>query len=69
VGILPDGKIVFAISTVEINFYDFAMFFKSLQCKDALYLDGFVSRAYFADQDWKQRDGNFGAMIGVSKKK
>jgi uncharacterized protein YigE (DUF2233 family) len=68
VGILPDGKIIFAISTAPINFYDFAMFFKSFHCKNALYLDGFVSRAYFSDQDWKQLDGNFGVIIGVSEK-
>jgi len=27
-----------------INFYDFAKYFKELGCKNALYLDGFVSR-------------------------
>ncbi|RAV98974.1 hypothetical protein DQQ10_21875 [Pseudochryseolinea flava] len=66
VGILPDGKVIFAISTVAINFYDFAMFFKTRGCLNALYLDGFVSRAYFDDRDWKQLDGNFGVMIGVT---
>jgi uncharacterized protein YigE (DUF2233 family) len=67
VGILPDGKVVFAISREEVNLYDFAEFFKKLNCKNALYLDGFVSRAYFADEDWKQLDGNFGVIVGVSK--
>jgi uncharacterized protein YigE (DUF2233 family) len=66
-GILPDGKIVFAISRQQVNFYDFARFFKSLNCKNALYLDGFVSRTYLPEKDWKQLDGNFGVIIGVTK--
>lgn len=66
VGILPDGKVVFAISKTEINFYDFASYFKGLGCKSALYLDGFVSRMYLPGQNWMQTDGNFGVMIGVT---
>lgn len=67
VGILPNGEIVFAMSKKEINFYDFAAYFKSLGCKNALYLDGFVSRAYLPDAHWMQEDGDFGAMIAVVK--
>jgi len=44
IGILPNNNIVFAMSKKEINFYDFAAYFKTLGCKNALYLDGFVSR-------------------------
>lgn len=65
VGILPDGKIVFVMSKKEINFYDFATYFKSMGCKNALYLDGFVSRAYLPKENWMQTDGNFGVIIGV----
>lgn len=65
VGVLPDGKIVFAMSKKEINFYDFAAYFKSLGCKNALYLDGFVSRTYLPKENWMQTDGNFGVIIGV----
>lgn len=68
VGILPDGKVLFAMSKTEINFYDFAQFFKNKGCKNALYLDGFVSRTYAPSQNWVQTDGNFGVMIGVIKK-
>lgn len=67
VGILPDGKVIFAMSKSEINFYDFAVYFKNMGCKQALYLDGFVSRMYFPEKDWVQLDGNFGVMIGVMK--
>jgi uncharacterized protein YigE (DUF2233 family) len=66
VGILPDNKVVFAMSKTEINFYDFAKYFQSLGCKNALYLDGFVSRTYLPEKKWTQTDGNFGVMIGVT---
>ena len=68
VGILPDNKVVFAMSKEKINFYDFALYFKKLGCKNALYLDGFVSRMYLPEQNWVQLDGEFGVMIGVSSK-
>ena len=35
VGILPNNQIVFVISKKEINFYDFAEYFKKLGCKNA----------------------------------
>lgn len=67
VGVLPDGKIIFAMSKTEVNFYDFANYFKSLGCKNALYLDGFVSRTYLPEKQWTQTDGSFGVIIGVTK--
>ena len=66
VGILPDGNVLFAISNVPVNFYDFARYFKDAGCRNALYLDGFVSRAYIPQQNRLQTDGDFGVMIGVS---
>jgi uncharacterized protein YigE (DUF2233 family) len=65
VGILPDNTVVFAMSKQEVNFYDLAEFFKGMGCQYALYLDGFVSRTYLPEQNWKQLDGNFGVIIGV----
>ncbi len=67
VGILPDNRIVFVMSKKEINFYDFANYFISLGCKNALYLDGLVSRTYLPEKNWIQTDGNFGVIIGVAK--
>jgi len=64
VGILPNGKIIFAMSKEEINFYDFAMFFKEQGCKNALYLDGYVSRTYLPEQNSIPMDGIFGVIIG-----
>ncbi len=66
VGILPDGRVIFVMSKKEINFYDFANYFKSLGCKNALYLDGLVSRTYLPEKEWTQTDGNFGVIIGVT---
>ena len=66
VGILPNNKVVFAMSKTEINFYDFAEYFQRLGCKNALYLDGFVSRTYLPEKMWTQTDGNFGVIIGVT---
>ncbi len=67
VGILPSGKALFAMSKKEISFYDFAEFFKSMGCKNALYLDGFVSRMYLPEKKWIQTDGDFGVMIAVTE--
>lgn len=67
VGILPNGRVIFAMSKKEVNFYDFAKYFQNLGCQNALYLDGFVSRTYCPSQNWEQTDGNFGVMIGVSQ--
>lgn len=68
VGITAHHEVIFAMSKEEINFYDFAKFFQDMGCKQALYLDGFVSRAYLPEKDWIQNDGNFGVMIAVTKK-
>lgn len=68
VGILPGNKVVFAMSETPVNFYDFALYFQRLGCKNALYLDGYVCRTYLPEQQWTQLDGHFGVMIGVTKK-
>jgi uncharacterized protein YigE (DUF2233 family) len=67
VGILPDGKVLFAMSKIRVNFYDFANYFKEQGCLNALYLDGFVSRTYLPEKNWIQTDGNFGVIIGVNR--
>jgi uncharacterized protein YigE (DUF2233 family) len=56
------------MSKKEINFYEFANYFKKKWCKNALYLDGFVSRTYLPEKNWIQTDGNFGVIIGVTQK-
>lgn len=44
VGINSRGEVVFAISNEQVNFYEFAEFYQSLDCKNALYLDGAISK-------------------------
>lgn len=65
VGILPDGKVVFAISDGKTNLYDFALYFKNAGCQNALYLDGFVSRMYLPEKTVADLDGEFAVIIGV----
>lgn len=64
VGVLPDGNLLFAMSKEKINLYDFATYFQQKGCKNALYLDGFVSKTYLPSQNWVQWGGNFGVIIG-----
>lgn len=65
-GILPGNKILFAMSTEPVSLYEFADFFKTAGCNNALYLDGFVSRTYLPEKNLTQLDGDFGVMIGVT---
>ncbi|MCC9044340.1 phosphodiester glycosidase family protein [Myroides sp. M-43] len=66
VGVKENGEVIFAMSKEKVNFYDFAKLFKELGCTNALYLDGFVSRAYLPSKGWEQTDGDFGVIIGAS---
>lgn len=69
VGVLPNGNLIFAMSKGKINFYDFANYFKSMGCENALYLDGFVSKTYLPNKGWNSTDGNFGVIIGETGKR
>jgi len=66
VGILKNGDLLFVLSKEAISFYNLARFFKESGCENALYLDGFVSRAYLPEKNWVQNDGDFGVMIGIT---
>jgi len=68
VGILPNGDVLFIISKRRVNLYDFASYFLKQGCKNALYLDGFVSRCYLPRKNWVQMDGRFGVMIAEIKR-
>mgnify|MGYP000218145093 CR=1 FL=1 len=67
VGILPNGNVLLVISSSPVNLFDFAAYFKSQGCENALYLDGFVSRAFIPQKNWKELDGNFGVIIAQVK--
>jgi uncharacterized protein YigE (DUF2233 family) len=67
VGINDHGAVVFAISNTPTNFYDFALLFREvLKCKEALYLDGAISRMYLPALQRFETGGEFGALIGVT---
>ena len=68
VGIIGPNKVVFAISNTPVNFYDFAMLFQQqFKCKNALFLDGVVSRMYLPGLQRRDIEGDFGGIIAVSK--
>lgn len=64
VGQISETELVFIISNERVNLYEFAQLFKDhFKCPQALYLDGFVSRAYISDLKREDLDGNFGVII------
>lgn len=63
--VLNDGRIIFAISRREVSFYDFAVYLRNQGCRDALYLDGFVSRMYLPERGLTDLGGDFGVIIAV----
>jgi uncharacterized protein YigE (DUF2233 family) len=47
VGVDREGRVLFAISDLPVNFYDFATLFRDrLDAPNALYLDGSISAMY-----------------------
>lgn len=68
VGILPNKELIFAISKNQVTFFDFAKYFKEQGCINALFLDGFVSKAFMPDKKIEQLDGKLGVLIGVTEK-
>jgi uncharacterized protein YigE (DUF2233 family) len=68
VGILPNNELVFAISTNKVSFYDFARHFKEQGCSNALFLDGYVSKAFIPKEGIEQMCGELGVLIGVTEK-
>lgn len=69
VGIIDSDHVVFVISNQQVNFYDFANVFKEeFNCSDALYLDGAISEMYLPELGRFEDGGNFGPIIGITKK-
>lgn len=69
VGIINNQKIVFAISEGDVSFYEFAsLFLDHFKCKNALYLDGVISKMYTPLLNKNVPEGEFSILISVSKK-
>lgn len=66
VGVCEDGKIKLVHSDGFVNFYQFAKLFQStLNCKNALFLDGGIASALYAPSLKRQDTKNMGVMIGL----
>jgi uncharacterized protein YigE (DUF2233 family) len=66
VGVRDDGTVVFAISDAAVTFHEFATYFRDvLNCPNALYLDGTISRLYSADLGRNDPGLAMGPIVGV----
>lgn len=66
VGVVNPYTLVFAISHQPVNFFDFATLFKDyFNCKNALYLDGAISKMFLPEIGRYELDGRFGPIIGL----
>lgn len=69
VGLTQDNKLVFLITNDDCNFYDFASCFQDLfNCKDALFLDGAISKMYLDKISTNYTNGFFVPMISITNK-
>lgn len=68
VGLLPDGRVAFAISRTPVRFHDFATLFRDrLRCSNALFLDGSISSLYAPEIHRHDRRAVMGTIIAVVK--
>ena len=70
VGIGPDGKALFVISSEPVNFYEFATLFRdALHCRNALFLDGTISSLHAPDIRRSDAPFPLGPILGVTAEK
>ena len=71
VGVRKDGKVLFAITEFGQsrypNLYEFAAFFRSQGCADALFLDGDLSQMVIDPKGPIPAGNHFGAIFAISK--
>ena len=70
VGVAPDGRALFVISSEVVSFYEFATLFRdALGCRNALFLDGTISSLHAPEL--KRSDAPFplGPILGVTQPK
>lgn len=68
VGIMSDGRLVGVISNEAVNFHDFARLFRDgLGVRDALFLDGNVSRLYAPHMNRADIGFPVGPMLAVTR--
>jgi uncharacterized protein YigE (DUF2233 family) len=70
VGVVSPKQIVFAISNDPVAFYEFASLFRDrLGCKDALYLDGSISKFYPEVTITGGAQSDFAGILAITEKK
>jgi uncharacterized protein YigE (DUF2233 family) len=61
------GAVVFVVSEAPVTFYGFAEFFRdSLDCREALYLDGTISSLFVPSLHREDRGSDMGPILGVA---
>jgi uncharacterized protein YigE (DUF2233 family) len=66
VGVQQDGSVVFVISKEPVNFFTFATLFRDdLSCRNALYLDGGISKFYAPQLGLTDLGAEFVGMLAV----
>ncbi len=66
VGVAEDGRAIFVISNDAVNFHAFARYFRDIVgVKNALFLDGSVSRLYAPQLDRDDMGFPIGPIVGV----
>jgi uncharacterized protein YigE (DUF2233 family) len=66
VGVRSADRVVFAISRESVTFHEFAtLFLTGLNCPNALYLDGEISR-FYTPGNIAPQDGDFAGILGVT---
>lgn len=69
VGVRKDGTAVFVLTDTAVTFHEFAAYFRDqLNCPNALYLDGTISRVFSADLGRNDPGLRMGPIVGVVKK-
>jgi uncharacterized protein YigE (DUF2233 family) len=66
VGVVAPDNVVFVLSNDPVTFHQLAMFFRDkLFCRDALYLDGAISRFYPGEKPAGSVESNFAGILAI----
>lgn len=66
VGVTESGEVIFVLADTPVNLYDFASYFRGeLGARNALYLDGTISRLYAPELDRNDPGAEMGPIVGV----
>jgi uncharacterized protein YigE (DUF2233 family) len=66
VGVVDGRRVVFVLSESPVTFYEFATMMRDrLGCRDALYLDGEISKFYAPKAGWSDGAGDFAGILAV----